>query len=351
MEGITDVLAGRSRWAFHHGSCLDFLPTLPEKSIDLVFGSPPYEDQRTYGIGFRLKGQAWVDWMVEITRQAARVCKGLVAWVVEGKTEDFRWSASPALLMADLHRAGFNLRHPALYHRHSISGSGGPDWLRNDFEFIICITPAGRLAWSENTAMGHVPLWAPGGAMSHRLSDGTRRNQWGKNGATGARRKNGSREKNKERPGHKYMTPREATGEREDQPYEPPAIANPGNVVHCKVGGNQMGSRLCHENEAPFPERLPEFFIRSFCPPDGIVSDPFLGSGTTAAMAVKWHRRALGCDVREDQIELSRRRILGENPVLPFGEMLGEPTSSETNGSRSMESSSSPDVRPDDTAS
>ena len=42
---------------------LDFLRSLPADSVDLVFGSPPYEAARTYGIDFALRGQEWVDWM------------------------------------------------------------------------------------------------------------------------------------------------------------------------------------------------------------------------------------------------------------------------------------------------
>ena len=91
--------------------------------------------------------------------------------------------------------------------------------------------------------------------------------------------------------------------------YRPPDIANPGNVIHCKVGGGNMGDKLCHENEAPFPESLAEFFVRSFCRPGGLVCDPFSGSGTTGAVSVRHGRRFVGCDVREDQVELSRRRI------------------------------------------
>src|SRR5690606_18335080 len=111
--------------------------------------------------------------------ECCRVCRGVVAWVIEGQTRNYRYSCTPALLMADLHRRGINLRKPAIFHRVGIPGSGGPDWLRNDYEWIICATPPGRLEWSDNTAMGHPPKWAPGGAMSYRLADGSRRNEWG----------------------------------------------------------------------------------------------------------------------------------------------------------------------------
>ena len=77
------------------GDCLELLRKMPDNSVDLVFCSPPYEAARTYGIGFSLKGQDWVDWAVERYVESVRVCKGLVCWVVEGQTRQFRWSATP----------------------------------------------------------------------------------------------------------------------------------------------------------------------------------------------------------------------------------------------------------------
>lgn len=70
-----------------------------------------------------------------------------------------------------------------------------------------------------------------------------------------------------------------------------------------------MGSGLAHENEAPFPESLVEPFVLCYCPPDGIVLDPFSGSGTTAATAIKNNRHFYAIDIRESQCELTRRRV------------------------------------------
>jgi site-specific DNA-methyltransferase (adenine-specific) len=95
----------------------------------------------------------------------------------------------------------------------------------------------------------------------------------------------------------------------EQQGYVVPALANPGNVFSIPVGGGVMGDKLCHQNEAPFPERLAEIFVRSCCPPGGWVLDPFLGSGTTAAVCIDAGRNCVGIDVRESQIELSKQRI------------------------------------------
>jgi site-specific DNA-methyltransferase (adenine-specific) len=277
------------------GDCLEILPTLPPRSVDLVFGSPPYEDCRTYGIDFKLKGQAWVGWMVEVFRASLRVSKGLVAFVVEGKTRKFRWSATPALLMADLHRAGITLRKPPIYERDGIPGSGGPDWWKNRYEFIVCATNGGRLPWSDNTACGHPPIYGPGGVPSHRMADGSRVNG-------------------------KVQTRRKSDGSRpRDGIYKPPDKANPGNIVDCGAcGGGHLGSKLAHENEAPFPESLVEPFVKSFCPPGGIVLDPFGGSGTVAAVAEKHGRNWISIDLRPSQAELTTRRICEVHGIPPI---------------------------------
>ena len=301
------------------GDNLEILHDWPDNCLDLIFCSPPYEDARTYGIDFKLKGQDWVHWAFIRFIECLRVSRGLVAWVVEGKTKKFRWTATPTLLMADLHRAGVHLRKPPAFHRVGIPGSGGPDWLRNDYEFIICATSGGKLPWSDNTAMGKPPKWVPGGEMSHRISDGSRVNQWGshENNKSGPRNPDGSRGSYSGKPSHNIVAKEElresgirrANGNRRQHGYNlAPAIANPGNVIKCNVGGGTMGSPLAHENEAPFPELLAEFFIKSFCPPDGIVLDPFSGSGTTCAAAEKWGRQWIGIDIRESQVELSQKR-------------------------------------------
>lgn len=375
---VADVLAGRARAHIACMRALYFLRGLPSDSVDLIFTSPPYEDCRLYGeLGFRLKGQAWVDWIMELWPECQRVCKGLVAFVVEGKTTNYRWSATPALLMADLHRAGFKLRNPSDFIRVGIPGSGGPDWFRNDKEFIVCTT-RGKLPWSDNTVCGHPPLWAPGGAMSHRLKDGQRVNQWGQGvGGGNQRRQNGERQKSG-RPSHERLrikggSPKDSVRDRDKwggtgnrtgmqgrkpngehkrrvtrgkkdgdtqntDSYNPPVLANPGNVQMATytadqvaaileqyergdwsrhiVGGGVMGHPSATENEAPFPLTLPERYIRSCCPPDGIVCDPFLGSGTTGHAAILWRRRFIGCDLRAGQVEIARNRLSGITPML-----------------------------------
>jgi hypothetical protein len=288
---------------------LDWSKKQPDKSIDLVFCSPPYEDARTYGIGFKLRDKAWIDWAAERFVEHVRICRGLVCWVVEGKTRNYQWSATPARLMARLHRLGVKLRKPPIFQRVGIPGSGGPDWLRNDYEFVVCASH-GKLPWSDNTAMGKPPKCPPGGAPSHHSRDGriNRPRLHSKGGNSG--------------------------GAKTIRQYKPPVNANPGNLfqevyqftaaeliellgtalaggdaMKHIVGGGVMGSKLAHKNEAPFPESLAEAFIRSFCPPGGLVYDPFCGSGTTGAAAIKFGRRFIGTEIRDTQVELTKRRL------------------------------------------
>jgi hypothetical protein len=284
-----------------HGDCLQIMPTLPPQSVDLVFGSPPYEDARTYGIDFALKGQAWVDWMVRVYRESLRVCRGLVAFVVEGRTRNYSWSGTPALLMADLIRAGITLRKPPIYERDGIPGSGGPDWWKNRYEFVVCATNGGRLPWSDNTACGHEPKYGCfGGQVQQGYAGGDTRN-------VKTRRAGGP------------FSNRKQDGERTHRELKEYALANPGNIIDCGAcGGGHLGSRLAHENEAPFPEKLVKPFILSFCPPGGTVLDPFSGSGTTAAVAEKHGRNWISIDIRESQVELMRRRIREVHGPLPM---------------------------------
>lgn len=260
--------------------CLAVMELMADDSVDMVFCSPPYEAARSYGIDFKLRGQEWVDWAVERYLECCRISRGLVAWVVEGQTRDFRWTATPALLMADLHRAGVRLRKPPIYARVGIPGSGGPDWWRNDYEFVIC-SSKGKLPWSDNTAVGHPPKCPPGGNPSHHSRDGRVNNP---------------------RPQREGDTKRVRI-------YQPPEKANPGNIVNCHGGGGHMGSKLAHQNEAPFPEKLAEAFILSFCPPNGTVLDCFCGSGTTLAVANKHGRNAIGVDIRGSQVALTEMRL------------------------------------------
>jgi site-specific DNA-methyltransferase (adenine-specific) len=248
---------------------------LADSSADLVFGSPPYLECRTYGIRAQRKLATWIDFMLACTREGLRVSKGLVLWVVAGQTKKGCYVPGPEALMHEAFRAGIDLWRPCCWHKvddngggSGIPGSGG-QWLRADWEYVIAFKRRGALPFADPTFQKIPPKFPPGGAMRNRQPSGT----------------------------------------RELQDFRNPTYVNPGNVVRARVGGKHMGDAECHESEAPFPEKLPAFFIQAYVPRGGVVVDPFSGSGTTVCEAIRFGRNGIGFDIRESQAELGHRRL------------------------------------------
>ena len=60
---------------------------------------------------------------------------------------------------------------------------------------------------------------------------------------------------------------------------------------------------------ASYPEALIKIPIQSSCPSDGIVLDPFMGSGTTAVVAENLDRDWIGIELNSDYVEIAKKRI------------------------------------------
>jgi site-specific DNA-methyltransferase (cytosine-N4-specific) len=209
--------------------------------------------------------------MLDVTEAAVRACKGLVVWVCAGVQRDGVYWPGPEGLAWEWYRRGHHLWRPAAWTKNGMLG-GDKQGLRNNWEYMLVFKREGRLPWADPKAAGAPPKYKRGGAFRSRKRDGSRE------------------------PG--------------TAAYPKVERANPGNVLHVTVGGGHLGSPLAHLNEAPYPEGVPEFWVRCYCPPGGLVLDPFSGSGTTGAVALKCGRRAVLCDNRSDQVELTRRRLL-----------------------------------------
>lgn len=67
---------------------------------------------------------------------------------------------------------------------------------------------------------------------------------------------------------------------------------------------------------AVFPESIALDHIRTWSNEGDIVLDPFLGSGTTAKMAVKAKRRYIGIEKCEEYFKLAKKRIWNEERQL-----------------------------------
>ena len=63
---------------------------------------------------------------------------------------------------------------------------------------------------------------------------------------------------------------------------------------------------------AVFPENLIVDCIKAGCPEDGIVIDPFMGSGTTAVVARKLNRYYVGAELNPNYIDIAKKRLSKE---------------------------------------
>lgn len=86
-----------------------------------------------------------------------------------------------------------------------------------------------------------------------------------------------------------------------------------------RMQGSVLRVRSCHGsavNPTQKPIGIVEPLIRYSCRPDGIVLDPFCGSGTTLVVAKSLGMRAIGIDIRESECESTARRLSQE---IAFG--------------------------------
>jgi len=59
---------------------------------------------------------------------------------------------------------------------------------------------------------------------------------------------------------------------------------------------------------APYPEDLCKIPILATCPLNGLVLDPFCGTGTTLAVAQSFWRKSVGIDMSEDYLKYTEAR-------------------------------------------
>ena len=116
-----------------------------------------------------------------------------------------------------------------------------------------------------------------------------------------------------------------------------PNGANPGDVisqpsVRHKSWASNPGHKFTHERKydpdadggdfldipthphsfahfAVFPETLVEPLIKAGCPPDGVVLDPFAGSGTVGVVAMKQHKNAILIEISPEYCNIIKKRL------------------------------------------
>ncbi|MHA1248346.1 MAG: DNA-methyltransferase [Candidatus Thorarchaeota archaeon] len=69
---------------------------------------------------------------------------------------------------------------------------------------------------------------------------------------------------------------------------------------------------------AIFPEFVVSQLVQLLCPPEGVVLDPFMGSGTTAVVARALGRHFVGIDTNSQYVELAAKRVEGSDGMLDY---------------------------------
>lgn len=79
-----------------------------------------------------------------------------------------------------------------------------------------------------------------------------------------------------------------------------------GNIININFNSEEQKNKL---HEAQKPQDLIEFLIELTTIKDQVVLDPFMGSGTTAAAALKLNRNFIGFEINKDYWKEANKRI------------------------------------------
>ena len=88
------------------------------------------------------------------------------------------------------------------------------------------------------------------------------------------------------------------------------------------IGGNNpynRGAKPVKNNHPTVkPLALMQYLVRLITPPNGIVLDPFTGSGSTLIAATREGFRYIGIELNEEYIEIAEKRLQAEQPLFEY---------------------------------
>ena len=77
-----------------------------------------------------------------------------------------------------------------------------------------------------------------------------------------------------------------------------------GYWMYPIVGGEE---RTEHPTQKPL--EIIDTWVENSCPPNGVVLDPFMGSGTTGVSCMKFGRKFIGCEIEPKYFAIAEKRI------------------------------------------
>jgi DNA modification methylase len=250
------------------GDCLELMKELPDNSVDLTVTSPPYDNLRTYNGNIEqwsfAKFQGIAKELYRVTKQG-----GVVVWVVGDATINGSETGTSFKQALYFMECGFNLHDTMIYEKNGAGAVGSNKCYLQNFEYMF--------------------VFSKGKINTFNLIYDR------ENKVVGSMKTNTNRDKFTADTGRKY---REITTKKMGRRF---------NI--WKYEQTQGHDTYSKKHPAPFPETLVTDHIISWSNEGDVVLDPFMGSGTTAKMAVLNNRHYIGYELDEKYFEVAQKRI------------------------------------------
>lgn len=260
------------------GDCEQILKNLPDNSIDFIFTSPPYAQQRksTYG---GIHPNKYVEWFLPKSAEFYRVLKprgtfilNIKEPVIEGERHTFVLD-----LIQGFREQNWLWTEEFIWHKKNSFPGKWPNRFRDAWERVLQFNKQKRFKMQQDRVKVPIGDWAKNRLQN--LSDVDKTRDMSKVGSGFG--KNVSN----------------WVGKRK---------VYPTNVL-------QMATVSANRNHsAVFPEEFARWFIKLFTTPGDVVLDPFLGSGTTAVAAISLNCKYVGIEKELEYCEIARKRISQE---------------------------------------
>ncbi len=267
------------------GDCEEMLHRIPDNSVDLIFTSPPYADQRksTYG---GIRPDDYVAWFLPKAEQMLRVIKPTGTFVLNIKEKVVNGERSTYILelILAMRRQGWLWTEEFIWHKKNCYPGKWPNRFRDSWERLLQFNKNKKFAMYQEEVMVPMGSWAE--ARLKNLSETDKiRDESSVGSGFGKNISN-------------WLT--------RDKAY-------PTNVLHLATECNNKN------HSAAFPEDLPEWFIKLFTQVGDTVLDPFMGSGTTNIVANRMRRNSIGIEKESEYYEMVRSQI---RPAKALAELL-----------------------------
>lgn len=275
MSDLKDYTAVQVKTNLFLGDCKDVLKQLPNNSVDLIFTSPPYADQRkgTYG---GIHPDQYVEWFLPITEQLLRVLKPTGTFVLNIKEKVVEGERSTYVmeLVLAMRKQGWLWTEEFIWHKKNSYPGKWPNRFRDSWERLLQFNKQKHFQMYQDEVMVPMGDWAKSRLKNLSETDKTR--DTSKVGSGFGKKISNWLDRDK---------------------------AYPTNVLH-------LATECSNKNHsAAFPEELPEWFIKLFTKEGDTVLDPFMGSGTTNQVAYRMRRHSIGIDIVPEYYEMVKKQI------------------------------------------